>query len=79
MIKLSNLNSNYNSLKICPLSSAEIRLEKDLLELKYFRLSTKLFNTTFSNIFKNTLNENYSLFVNIQHKYTNSSYQVRIY
>ncbi len=78
MIKLGNSNSNFNSNKICALSSAEIRLEKDLLELKYYRLSTKIFNTTFSNIFINTNQENYSLFVNFTNKYTNISYQVSI-
>lgn len=64
------LNKNSNSrrpreldLNITPI---ELRLQKDLLELKKFRMTTKMFNTQFSHMIKDNEQNNFKMFVSME-------------
>ena len=60
-------------------NSAQIRLEKDLMELKLYPLRTKMFNTQVSDILKDEVSENFKMFVSCQNLENYSScYNVNI-
>jgi hypothetical protein len=80
LMKSSNLNSNMsvdseNFNFLCP---TEIRLNKDLLELKKFRMTTKVFNTQFSNIMKDNDNISYKMFVSMEYAETRTTFVVNL-
>ncbi len=74
MLNLNILNiRNFNSL-----GSAEIRIEKDLLELRKFKFSTKMFIIKYSNVIKNLEEENFKMFVSLSSIITSEQYMVII-
>jgi len=77
MFNLSK-NANLSMKKMNSLCSAQLRIEKDLLELKKFKLSTRVFNTTYSNVFK-CLDENlFKMYVSLESLVNREIYIVKL-
>ncbi len=77
-LKNSNLNNEKDNIPNLSLYSqcASLRLQKDLMELKKFRMSTKQFNTQFSNIFNDGQSESYKMFVSIESVINRQNFKV---
>ncbi len=80
MLMMKNLNSFQNiSNKIqTSFTSAELRINKDLLEMKNYRITTNSFDVKYSNILKDYLKNKYSMLVSMESIETKEVYEVFI-
>lgn len=72
MFKL-NSKYNYNNMN----TSTDLRLEKDLLELKKFHMTTNLFTRQYSDLIKDVDNNTYRLDLLLIPNHLNFIYKVR--
>jgi hypothetical protein len=78
MLMMKNFNYSKN---ICnkyktSYTPAELRINKDLMEMKNNRITTKLFHVKFSNVFKELMNDKYTMLVSMECIESKISYEV---
>ena len=68
MHKMKKLQTTQTATKAnnFSLTAAELRLNKDLLELKQYRITTKLFKVEFSNILKDHKENKFMIIVSME-------------
>lgn len=78
MMKNSNFSENISNQSHNSLSAAELRINKDLLEMKKYRITTNLFNVKYTNILKDFLINKFSMLVSMETNETKEVYEVTI-
>jgi len=78
MMKKFNFSGNLEFNQQTSNSAAELRIKKDLVEMKRNRITTKLFDVKLSNVYKDSMNEvRYNMLVSMECRESKVSYEVR--
>lgn len=76
-MKKFNFSGNLEFNQHLSNSPAELRIRKDLIEMKRNRITTKLFDVKLSNVYKDSMNEvRYNMLVSMECKESKISYEV---
>ena len=72
----SHFSENYKEQRQQSITAAEYRINKDLHEMKQYRITTKLFQVKMSNIFKDYFNEKLTMLVAMESINSMKNYEV---